>query len=225
MFRLAAEHHGRVGITATAHIEYFPGNLPVTKYIAGESDLLGQIKADRHSKQIAFAQPSERRGRRAGISPELIKQFRQAGRFDLFLIKADGARSRWLKAPAEHEPPLPDCADTVITVISARAIGKRLTDKIAHRVERISAIAGIKENEKIEPHHVARLLASEKGSLKNTGNSRVIPLINMVDDAEKKELAKRAAQEALLLTDRFEYVVLAAMRNQNPVVEVVYRNQ
>src|SRR5690606_19077413 len=134
------------------------------------------------------AQPSQRRGRRAGVSLESINQFRKAGRFDLLLIKADGARSRWIKAPAEHEPPVPDCADTVIAVISAKAIGRRLTDKIAHRVDRISAITGIEENEKIEPYHVARLLASNEGSLKNTDSARIIPLINMVDDGEREKL-------------------------------------
>lgn len=221
MFRLAAEHTGRVGITATAHIEFFPKTLTATKYIAPEPELLEQIRDDTGSRLIAFAQPSERRGRRAGINPELLMQFRDEGRFELLLVKADGARSRWLKAPAGHEPPLPDNADTVIAVTSAKAIGKHLTDKIAHRIERITAVTGLEKNEIIQPHHVARLLASEEGALKNTGLARVIPLINMVDDTEREDLARQAATEALSLTDRFDYVVLATMRDQSPIIEII----
>ena len=221
MYRLATEHAGRVGITATAHIEFFPKILPATKYIASESELLKQIKNNADSRLIAFAQPSERRGRRAGISPELVKQFKDEGRFDLLLIKADGARSRLLKAPADHEPPIPDFTDTVITVISARAIGKRLTNKIAHRVDRVTAVAGIREYEKIEPQHIARLLTSSEGALKNTGDTRVIPLINMVDNTVYEKLARQAAQETLSLTDRFEYVVLAVMRQMDPIIDIV----
>ena len=223
MFRLAAEHSGRIGITATAHIEFFPRTLNAKKYIAPESDLLQQIKTDSLSRIIAFAQPSERRGRRAGVDPQLIQEFWQAGRFDVLFIKADGARSRLLKVPASHEPPVPDCADTVIPVISAKAIGKLLTDKIAHRVDKISTLTGLRENEKIKPIHLARILASEEGALKNIGASNVVPLINMVDNIELEELGKAAAQQALLLTDKFDYVVLAAMRNEIPVVDIVTR--
>lgn len=223
MFRLATEHPGKVGITATAHIEYFPKNLAATKYIGTETELLAAIKSDRESRIIAFARPCERRGRRAGVSPELIPAFRDVGRFDLMLIKADGARSRLIKAPADHEPPLPVPVDTVIAVVSAKAIGKRLTDKIAHRVDRITAITGLEENGKIMPVHIARLLAAPEGALKNIRMARIIPLINMVDDSDREALARAAAHEALSLTVRFDYVVLATMRNAAPVIDVIHR--
>lgn len=224
MFTLAAQHPGRVGITATAHIEYFPKTLHATKYIAAQDELLQITKDDFESKCIAFAQPSERRGRRAGIDPDKVERFKKSGNFDLLLIKADGARSRFVKAPAEHEPPLPACVNTVIPVISARAIGKPLTDKIAHRIERISAIAGVYENEIIKPIHIARLLASEEGSLKNTASANVVPLINMVDNSDLEKLAREVAQTALAMTQRFDYVVLAAMKKENPIINVIRRS-
>lgn len=223
MYRLAAEHPGRVGITATAHIEYFPKTMHATKYIASQDDLLYAIKNDYESRLIAFAQPSERRGRRAGIDPGLIEKFKITGNFDLLLVKADGARSRFIKAPAEHEPPLPDCVNTVIPVISVRAIGKRLTEKIAHRIEKITEVSGLYKNERIKPVHIARILASEKGSLKNIGTANVIPLINMVDNSDSEKLAREAAREALALTDRFDYVVLAAMKEKIPIIDIINR--
>jgi probable selenium-dependent hydroxylase accessory protein YqeC len=221
MFQLAKAFPGRVGITATAHIEYFPKTLAATNYIGAEDDLLEAIRNDKSSSAIAFAKPSKRFGRRAGISPESVQRFKDVGNFELVLIKADGARSRSIKAPAEHEPPVPDCVDTVIPVVSAKVIGMALTNKIAHRVDRLSRITGLKENDEIKPEHIARLLSSADGSLKNTGTAKVIPLINMVDFSEQEVLAREAARQALSMTDRFDSVVLAAMNKNEPVVDVI----
>ena len=223
MFLLAKTHPGRVGITATAHIEYFPNTLAATNYIGTENDLLKAIKNDKSSRAIAFAKPSERLGRRAGISTELVQTFKDAGGFDLVLIKADGARGRSIKAPAEHEPPVPACADTVIPVVSAKVIGMKLTTRIAHRVDRLSTITGLKEHDEIRPEHIARLLSSAEGSLKNTGTAKVIPVINMVDYSEQKVLAIEAARQALSMTDRFDSVILAAMNKNEPIVDVIKR--
>ena len=183
--------------------------------------MLIKIRNDDHSRIIAFAQPSERKGRRAGISVDQVQRFRDEGRFDLLLIKADGARSRFIKAPAAHEPPLPDCVDTVIPVVSAKVIGQKLSDKNAHRVELITKVTGVNDKERIRPAHVARLLAAPDGALKNTGTAKVIPLINMVDNSEREQLAREAAIEALSLTDRFDYIVLAAMKEDRPVIDII----
>jgi len=223
IYRLAEAHAGRVGITTTTHIEYFPKALKATNYIAEESKLLDAIRNDKSSKAIAFAKPSERFGRRAGISLESIQKFKDTGNFDLLLIKADGARGRFIKAPAEHEPAVASATNTVISIISAKVIGLSLSDEIAHRVEHISKLTGIKEGDKIKPIHIARMLASNEGALKNTWAAKVVPLINMVDDSNLQKLAREVASEALQLTDRFDAVVLAAMKKENPIIEVVTR--
>lgn len=118
---------------------------------------------------------------------------------------------------------MPDYADTVIPIVSAKVIGMALTNKIAHRVDRLVKITGLSENDEIKPEHIARLLSSTDGSLKNTGVAKVIPLINMVDYSEQEVLARAAARQALSMTDRFDCVVLAAMNKDEPVVDVVTR--
>lgn len=223
MFRLAEAHTGRVGITATAHIEFFPESLKAKNYIADESELFDAIKNDRDSKVIAFAKPSKRFGRRAGVSLESIQKFKDIGNFDLLVIKADGARGRFIKAPAEHEPAIASCTNTVIPILSAKVIGLPLSDEIAHRVELISKVSGLEEGDEIKAIHVARLLASPAGSLKNTGAAKVIPLINMVDNSILEKVAREAAFEALQLTDRFDTVVLATMKKGQPIVDVITR--
>lgn len=223
MFRLAEAHSGRVGITATAHIEFFPRTLKATNYIGDEIDLLEAIRNDKDSKAIAFAKPSERFGRRAGVSQESIEKFIEAGNFDLLVVKADGARGRLIKAPAEHEPVIAPHSNTVIPILSAKVIGLPLTDKITHRVDNLSVVTGLSEGVEIEPIHIAKIISSEEGSLKNTGSAKVIPLINMVDDEDLEISAREAARQALNMSDRFDRVVLAAMNREQPIVDVVTR--
>ena len=223
-YRLAALHPGRVGITATVHIPFFPKSVDAHPLIAEEGALLPALldEAGRHDKVI-FARPSDKHGRFAGLPTALVSEAHLQAGFDVTLVKADGARSRWIKAPNESEPRIPPDADTVICVISARAIGQPLTDRIAHRVERIEALSGARNGEPIGPEHVARLLASEEGALRGVGDARVIPVLNMVDDEERIRLARQAAEHALGATDRFDRVVLTSMRRDSPLVGVVSR--
>jgi len=55
-------------------------------------------------------------------------------------VKADGARTRLLKAPNEREPQIPASADRVVPVASAGAVGEPLTAETVHRPERVAAI-------------------------------------------------------------------------------------
>jgi probable selenium-dependent hydroxylase accessory protein YqeC len=222
LYRLAAAHPGRVGITSTVFIPMFPRRLEAEVVLAEEEALETEVAATAaRARAVGFARPAQKRGRRAGLAPALVRPVHAAAGFDVTYVKADGARSRLIKAPAADEPQIPQDADVVIPVVSARAIGEPLSESIAHRVERIGAVTGAAPGSPISPTHVARLLASEQGALCLVGGARVVPLINMVDDDERHALALAAAREALALTDRFERVVLARMRGDKPLVEVV----
>jgi probable selenium-dependent hydroxylase accessory protein YqeC len=224
LYRLAAAHPGRVGITATAHIEYFPRDLATASVVAeGDALLTGVAALSAQHRVIAFARPCALPGRHQGIKFAELDAFQAAGRFDLMLVKADGARSRILKAPDAHEPALPPQARTVIPVVSIHAVGKPLSDRIAHRPEQVSAVAGLALGDIVQPTHLARLLSSEDGALRGVGTARVVPLINMVDDPALERLAVQAAEEALAATARYDYIVLASLRHSMPVVRVVHR--
>ena len=104
------------------------------------------------------------------------------------------------------------------------ALPERLSERIAHRLDRITAVTGARLDKPITPEHVARLLASKDGSLKGVGAATVVPLINMVDNAELEVVAREAAEQALVLCEgRFQRVVLASMRCADPAVDVISR--
>ena len=222
LYWLARAHQGRVGLTSTVHIPPFPRKLDLRTVIVGEGVLLSEVlEAASGERVVAFAHPSQKHSRLAGVKPKLISRIHSCAGFDVTFVKADGARSRWIKAPGGDEPQIPEGAATVIPVVSARVIGEPLSDQIAHRVEHLSAVTGAAPGALIEPVHVARLLSNEQGALRGVGDAVVVPLINMADNEEYTVQAREVAKQALSLTRRFDRVVIAAMRRAYPLVEVV----
>jgi probable selenium-dependent hydroxylase accessory protein YqeC len=228
LYRLALAHRelgtARIALTTTVMTAPPPASLAAERLLACPEELCRQLPllAERHPL-LAYAQPSPKPGRLGGVAPDLVASLHVAGTFSVTLVKADGARMRLIKAPAPDEPVLPPDVATLLPVVSARAFGRALDETIAHRLERVAATTGAAPGERIGPGHVARLLASGQGGLRHAGEALVVPVINMVDDRERLGLARRAAQEALALTQRFDRVVLAAMTAPEPIVEVVAR--
>jgi probable selenium-dependent hydroxylase accessory protein YqeC len=222
LYQLAREHPGRLALTATVHTTEFPADLGVDQVIDEDANLRSRVLLADPTRSVAYACPSSKPGRHAGASPATIRAIHDAGVFAATFVKADGARMRWIKAPQADEPILVPGADTVIPVVSARAIGEPLSERVAHRIDRVAEVTGTAPGELLTPEAVGRLLASEHGALQHAGSARVAPVINMVDNRDKEELARAAAGAAIAMTSRFDRVVLCCLRRpENPVVAVV----
>ena len=206
------------------HTTEFPGDLPVEELIDDERRLYERVLAVGSSRSVAYACPSTKPGRHAGVSAAMIRSIHQDGKFDATFVKADGARMRWIKAPAEGEPMLPPGVDLVIPVVSARAIGEPLSERVAHRLDQVQAVTGVSPGATLTPEAVARLLASDEAALKGTAGARVAPLINMVDNDSREQMARAAAAAAIAMSSRFDRVVLSCLRRPSwRVVAVVTR--
>jgi len=225
LYRIAAAHDGPLALTTTVFTTWFPDTLDLTVVVDQEKTLPGTVlAAAREHHRLGYATPSAKPGRYGGVDPELIGAIHEQAGLAVTLVKADGARMRWLKAPKPGEPVLAAGCTTVIPVLSARALGEPLSDRIAHRTDRVAAVTGLAEGDTVGPLHLARLLTAEGGLLQGLGQQLVVPVINMVDDAARAELAREAAITALDLSDRFDRVVLACMRRTgDPVVAVIER--
>lgn len=223
LFALAARHAGRVAFTTTVHTLPPPEALHAQIVIAPEERLADELRAVSDARLIAYACPGDKPGRLAGVPAAMIDELHAALQLDLTLVKADGARMRWIKAPAQDEPVVTPGVTTLIPVMSARALGEPLAERIAHRVELIATLTDLAPGEAFTPAHAARLLASSEGMLKGARNALVVPVINMVDDPERQELATETAERALALTARFDRVVLTRLKGPDPVVAVIER--
>src|SRR5947207_4022548 len=139
------------------------------------------------------------------------------------LNEADGSRMRPFKAPAGHEPVIPDTTTLVVPLVGADIFGKTLDDDHVHRPELISALSGAPLGATITPDIVARVLAHPEGGRKGVPpGARVIAVINKVESLADRTPAYETA-ERLLREPCVEAVVLTAVRAADPVLEVCRR--
>jgi len=227
LYALAAAHPGRVGLTATVFTVKFPRRLGAHAIVSDADDLCAQVReaAPLH-RIVAWARPSQKSGRVAGVSGEEVAQCHTAGGFDATFVKADGARMRGIKAPRTDEPVVPAAAGTVLPIVSAAVFGQPLSERIAHRAERVAAVTGLAAGATITPQAVGRLLAASDGALQHAGRATVVPVINAVDDVARRAAAEEAAALALAATNRFDRVVLTSHGGTgDPLVGVVRRER
>lgn len=164
-----------------------------------------------HSR-LALTGPEFRPGRYEGLAPALIAELHASLGIDLTLVKADGARMRWLKGPAEDEPAMVPGAALMLPVLSLRALGRPLDEKSAHRPERVAAITGTAAGAEITEDTFARLMTHPEGSLRGRGDAYTVPVLNMVEP-DQEALARRIAGRALAATTAFDRVLLARLKD------------
>ncbi|MEW6241035.1 MAG: selenium cofactor biosynthesis protein YqeC [Chloroflexota bacterium] len=125
------------------------------------------------------------------------------------LIEADGARGRPLKAPAAHEPALPDFVDTVVVVAGLGGLGKPLTGDFVHRPHLFSTLGGLPLNEPVTPEALVRVLTHPEGGLKNIPpGARRVALLNQADTPELQSIGGRMAKSLL---KEFDSVVVGSL--------------
>lgn len=224
IYRIAARFAGRVAITSTVHTPPFRKRLAAKTVIAAREELSYLVAGASDSRVVAYACPSDKKARLAGVSPEVAAELHRSCGFDLTLVKADGARLRWIKAPAEHEPALPAHFTSLIPLVSVRCVGEVLDQTVAHRPDRIAELLGTRVGVRITGEHVARLLSHPDGGMKGIEHAdHVVPVINMVDTEEQRHTARLIAQRVLEQAPAVDRVVLARMMSDDPVVSVITR--
>ncbi len=223
LYRLAEAFPGRVAITNTVFAAPVPASVGASNVIARPAKLQERVR-EAGGNRLAYTLPDIKSGRHAGVPAELVSAIHRSANLDLTLVKADGARMRWLKAPAENEPVLPPGTTRVLVLLSARALGEPLSARVAHRVDAVAKITGLTPGETVNPTAFARLFSSASGVAARTAGAPAMAIINMVDDANRLGLAEQAARAMLDQTDRFDRVVLTRLNDREcPLVAVITR--
>ena len=128
IYRLVSRLAGRVAVTATVYTPPFRKRLVAETLIAPGADLKARVAGAGDSRVVAYACPSDKRARLAGVDPALVVDIHRSCGFDTTLIKADGARLRRIKAPGRHEPAVPATTadgDTPVRVLANHYLGER----------------------------------------------------------------------------------------------------
>lgn len=203
LLRLANELHengARVIVSTTTHI-FPPEGMPV---FTGE--FVKDVRAALETRGLVCLGVPSAEGKLA--APTLSVR-EMASLADYVLLEADGAKRLPLKAPAAHEPVIPEGTALVIAVAGMDGVGRPIREA-AFRPALYAELLGVDEEHVITPKNVASVLASERGQRKGVGNARFCVLLNKADDEERIRLAKAAAHELETLGGA-ERVVIASL--------------
>ena len=133
-----------------------------------------------------------------GVPADRMAEIRDAAEADNVIVEADGARGRLLKAPADHEPAMPEIASVVMPVVNLRAVGEPIDSEHVHRPELVAALLGIPVDGVIGLEHLPRVLLDELGGLKRVpAKARVWPVLagaDAVEPSRVEALLRRLAE-------------------------------
>jgi probable selenium-dependent hydroxylase accessory protein YqeC len=93
-----------------------------------------------------------------GIDVAAVRTIQEQIPDAIVILKTDGARKRWFKAPNRSEPVIPPWSQLCITVVNCEIVGQPLTDGLVHRPERVAELTGLPPGDPITPQVVGRVL-------------------------------------------------------------------
>jgi molybdenum cofactor cytidylyltransferase len=156
----------------------------------------------------------------SGLPPELVDRIAQDRFVDAVIVEADGSRRLPFKAPADHEPVIPDRTTIVVPVAGMDVLGRALTPENVHRPQLVAALAGAAPGEPVTAEIVAAVLAHPQGGAKSApAGARLIPFLNKVEDDAALASARVTAQ-ILLANPRVDSVLIGSAASGDPVREV-----
>ena len=233
LFRLADEAVAggrRVVTTTTTHIfaaqaEQAPARLVVESDTTDAIDWAAlEAKLARHGHCLIWSPPNVRTAgaggsptatsptgsKRQGLPPTVVDALAaRAGDLgiSLIVVEGDGSRRRPVKAPAPHEPVIPDCTTHLVPVAGLDGLGLPLAEPYVHRPEQVRALLQEEDaSTRLTPCMIGRLLvepyrreAREEQDAPHVSQrpppgAKLIPLLNKADSAPRLAAARLIAQ-------------------------------
>lgn len=130
-----------------------------------------------------------------GFDPHTIDRIWQSGVFRWIIVEADGAAGKPLKAPAAHEPVIPDSTHWMIAVVGLTVVDKPLSAKWVFRPQLVSALSGLALDAPISVSAIAKMCLDKNGMLKNApAQARRFIFLNQADSHRRLASGKQIAQ-------------------------------
>lgn len=213
IFALARQLFDEVIITTTTHLSVHQTHLADRHIISANLEKTLEQKDFREPGITLISQgkdPLEStkiKGYFPGVLTVLSAHCRKLN-LPLF-IEADGARQKGIKAPAEHEPQIPDFVTKVCVVMGLGVIGKPISKDWVHRPERFAQVVGKNLGDEISFNDFYLLSKSETGSLKNVPKqAHRILFLNQADLISQSD---DIYQLALSCKENFDQVIISSV--------------
>jgi molybdenum cofactor cytidylyltransferase len=210
LFQLARTLGQPVIVAATAHMHIDQLNLADRHWIAREPRDLAGLGSSPDGVTLVTGPVSGERTLGLDVATLVrLHEFCQAQSLPL-LLEADGSRQHPLKAPTDHEPPIPDFVNMVVVVTGLSGIGKPLCPDSVYNPDGFSALARLATGEMINPQVIANVLNHPNGGLKNIpAAARRVALLNQCDSADLQSVGLSLAEK---LIPAYHAVVIASLQ-------------
>jgi molybdenum cofactor cytidylyltransferase len=175
-----------VGTTTThAQTPDSPTTAPPIVVADEEENWLQTVRArlDRYGA-VTVVGSREREDKLRGLDADDIDPLR--GMADCVIIEADGARGRSLKAPAAHEPVVPEGTTLTVVVAGMDVLGRPLNADNVHRLEIVEELSGAERGSPIVEEVIALAIVRGYFPVIPRGSRRVV-FLNKTDDSRLKQ--------------------------------------
>jgi molybdenum cofactor cytidylyltransferase len=218
LFQLAHELPPPVIVSATTHLSASQIRLADSHWIAEKPEDLAALEENLGGVMLVTG-PIDG-DRTTGLNDSLMNKLHAIciSHCLPLLIEADGSRQKPLKAPADHEPVVPQFVETVVVVAGLSGLGKPLTEEFVHRPEIFARLSSLKLGETITPEALIRELSHPAGGLKNLPSRvRRVLLLNQADTPEIQAQARGMTGQ---LRSCFHAVILASLDHRSTIADL-----
>jgi molybdenum cofactor cytidylyltransferase len=207
MFALGESLPGRIIITTTTRVFAAQVREARAWCTREDPDFEARLAGAESPLLVVESVPGERA---KGVDVDVPAALLARPDVDWVVVEADGSRMLPVKAPADHEPVIPEETSWVIPVAGIDALSAPI-EKVAHRPERVTEVTGCALHETLTPESLAVLLASARGGSKGVPPAAgVRVLLNKVESAEQWSAARETARH-LIDTHGLDRVAIGAL--------------
>ena len=225
LFKLARELDAPVLVTTSTHFSLEQLSLADKNLRVDPSTDINALIDEFHDGVLVLRGEVDDESRVSGLPEDILeKVYLSARQREItLLIEADGSRQLPLKAPASHEPVIPQFVDRVVVVAGLSALGKPLSDKWVHRVDHFSKLSGLNQGEPISPSAVIRVMKDPIGGRKGIpSGAKRVALLNQADDLQLQAQGNRIAKRLIAY---FDSVIVASLKGSNKPADTIQADQ
>lgn len=225
LYRLARElYRARMASLVTTTTKIFPPSPEQCHFLYVERErarLLGALRKNAASPAIhAAGTEINQDGKLCGLPLDWFSELLAEASIHHILVEADGAASRPLKVPLEHEPVIPAETRVVLVLMGLDVLERPLSDAWVHRAERAAEILNVDSGTPVRGEMIVALWRHPSGLTKGIPlSAKKVVILNKADTKAMTERGLFLAR--LLLVEGADRVLVASMRSEDPVREVV----
>ena len=230
MFRLAEElktRGMRVLVTTTTKIWYPEASQydRIITHSKTEDALEQMMSVAEGTVTVAAKRIVGTTGKLKGFVPEIVDKLLCSGIADYILVEADGSKNKPIKAPAEHEPVLPEKTDILVGLTGFDCYGKMIGSDSVFRVNEFCKMSGKSTGGTVDAEALLSLITSRFGLFKAAPvNARKVWILNKVDTREALMIAEKATKYIFPQATAIDAVVLSALNQKDPIKMTFYRS-